>query len=264
LRGLPPGQYLVTATVGNLEDLGDMGRSKREPELAEVFVDMSTDDVTNLALNTQPAWHIPGRMFFEGGTPPSGRRMFAGLSTLADEWVGPSELPAPVDANLTFDLKGLSRRPMVVSMFGLPEGWLVKSILCDGREVRGLPIDVARLTSDSRLTVIVTNHVARPSIRVVDGQDRPVTNYLPLVIPADLRPARLLLSRQRDVSEDGVYELDSFLPGEYLVAALSPEDAVLLSVRPDPLNELAPLVRRVTLREGREVVNLKLLALPPR
>jgi hypothetical protein len=264
LRGLLPGQYLVTASVGELE-VGGMPLSKREPERAEVFVDVSADDVTNLALNTQPAWHLPGRMVFEGGTPPSGMRMFAELSTLTDEWVGPSERPARVNANLTFELKGLSHRPLAVSIVGLPDGWLVKSILCDGREVRGRSLDVARLTSDSRLTVVVTNHVAHPSIRVVDEQSRPATNYLPLVIPAGLRPARLLLSRLRDVSEDGVYELDGFLPGEYLVGALSPEDSALLSVRPDPMNELAPLVQRVTLREGRgQVVNVKLLALPLR
>jgi len=266
LKGLLSGQYLVTAGIGDPQEFGEMRRPKREAELGEVIVNMNGDDVTGVALNLQRAWHLPGRVRFDGGNAVSVSRLriFPAFAALADAW-GSMEAAVPVNADLTFELKGLSRRPVVASVDGLPNGWVIKSIRCDGRDVKGLPIDPAYITPESRLEVILTNRVARPSIRVVDDQNQPVTAYQPILMPADVRRVGVGQEQPSRPSDDRVTSLGSILPGEYLVAALSFEDFHTLQQQPDWLKNIAPLAQRVTFVEGREqIVDLRLLSVPPR
>jgi hypothetical protein len=251
--------------TGDAEEPAQLRRSTREPELGEVFVDVNGGDVTNVILNLQRAWHLRGRLLFEdGGTVEMNRlQLQAGLIPTPVAWDTAVEPPARVNADLTFELKGLSRRPMVAFISGIPDGWAVRSIRCDGRDVRGLPLDVANITPESRLEVTLTNRVARPSIRVIDDQNQPVTSYLPILMPADLRRAGVEGQPSRP-SGDGVMALGWILPGEYLLAALSFDDYRTLQQQPDWLKNLAPLAQRVTFVEGLEqMIELKLLSIPP-
>jgi hypothetical protein len=130
----------------------------------------------------------------------------------------------------------------------------------------GLPIDVTSITPESRLEVTLTNRVARPSIRVVDDQNQPVISYQPILVSADLRRIGLAdWPMGHHPSGDGVTAFGTMLPGEYLVAALSMDDFVVLQQQPDWLKHLASLAQPVTFVEGGEqIVDLKLLSLPRR
>jgi hypothetical protein len=141
----------------------------------------------------------------------------------------------------------------------------MKSVRYDDRDITGVAVDLSGTSPQSRLQIVVTNEVAWASVRVTDARGEPVTSYVPIVIPAD--PKRRLFSITADgmPSRDGVVKLGPALPGDYLIAAVGPDDYWLLQRQPDRLDDLAPLAQRVTLVEGKgQVVDAPLVVLPSR
>jgi hypothetical protein len=108
------------------------------------------------------------------------------------------------------------------------------------------------------LELVVTNRVARPSVRVVDDEGRPVTDYGLSVLPAD--PTRW----------NG---LNAIVPGDYLLAALSTDEYNLLVFDParftdsrrKRIDDLVAASTRVTFVEGDDrTINLRMTALRQR
>jgi hypothetical protein len=133
-----------------------------------------------------------------------------------------------------------------------------------GRDITYVPTDFANPSSTSRLELVVTNRVARPSARVTDEQGAPVTAYHIVTLPAD--PARWKLWAAiipGTPSADGALKLGAMLPGDYFVAALSPEDLVVLIRDRGRLDAVASIGTNVTLRtDDTRTIELRLAKLP--
>jgi hypothetical protein len=172
---------------------------------------------------------------------------------------------SPVNDRLGFELTGLYRVPLIVGIQGLPEGWVVKSVRYDGRDITGAPTDFGVESTPRAIEIVVTNRVARPSVRVTDERGLPVTGYHVVLVPWD--PTRwrdAILGSPPATSPDGVQQLGPRLPGEYLLAALSTADYLLLIRDPTRFDDLAPVASRVRLAEGdSRTYELRLTELPP-
>ncbi|HEY1302334.1 MAG TPA: carboxypeptidase-like regulatory domain-containing protein, partial [Vicinamibacterales bacterium] len=247
LEGLTAGRYLVRAGVGGPDNFDEARPVAREEETGETIVLVDANDVSNVALTLSRPSHVSGHVVFEGDPPRPSRQLHlsVGLTTVRDDWGDDGFHPIPVDDSLAFELKNVPGRPSAVFIQGLPDGWIMKSVRYDDRDITGVAVDLSGTSPQSRLQIVVTNAVAWASVRVTDARGEAVTSYMPIVVPAD--PKRRLFSITTDgmPSRDGVVKLGPALPGDYLIAAVGPDDYWLLQRQPDRLDDLAPLAQRV-------------------
>jgi hypothetical protein len=166
---------------------------------------------------------------------------------------------------LNFEVRDIYRLPLIVGMSGLPDGWLVRSVRFDGRDVTDQAVDFGAPAANRRLEIHVTNRVARPRVRVIDDDGHPVTTYQVVVIPADPAHSGGTRFAQLDTpSDEGVVPLEPTLPGEYLIAALPWEEVAVLFQERARLETLRLTARRITLAEGDDrLLELRLTRLPP-
>ena len=269
LAGLTPGHYLMKASVGGPDNPSDTRPPKREPEVGYATVDIDSVDLAGITVPLSKGQKLPGRVLVEGGSAPRSQQlqMMVHMGMPQDAWSQLEGRPpfSAVDDQLNFELTGLYRRPLIVWLQGLPDGWVVKSVRYEGRDITGVPTDFGIASSPRRLEIVATNRVATPAVRVIDDQGQPVTSYQVMLIPAD--PARWKgapWTIQRTPSRDGVLKLGARLPGDYLIAVLTWDDYRVLLREPARLESLAPVMSRATFTEGDDrTLELRLTKLPP-
>jgi protocatechuate 3,4-dioxygenase beta subunit len=266
LKGIPPGRYLVRASVGRREMTSEGAPVVRDLELAEAVIAVDSNDVGNLTLTTVKATSLSGRIAFEGGAPgsPAQLRMAMQLVRRAQGSAFTSQPPmSAVDDRLEFHLEGVYPFPSTLLVQGLPEGWVVKSIRLGDSDITGLAADYSA-GAPGPVLVVLTNRVARPSVRVIQDPAGSVSG-MPILMSANPQRRLASLVGTDTPTGNGVFKLGSTLPGEYLLVALTAEDLFLLYRDLDRLEDLVPLAQRVTLAEGKEqTFEVPVVALPPR
>jgi hypothetical protein len=173
---------------------------------------------------------------------------------------------SPVHEDLSFKLTGVYRLPLIVRILGLPDGWVLKSVQYAGRDVTHVATDFGGSREAARLHVIVTSRVAYASVRVLNDNALPISSASVIAVPADLArwelPTAIIPANR---GEGDVMKLGPVLPGDYLVAALSRDDAGLLFTEHARVEALAKVATRVTLVEGdSRTLDLPLVSLPAR
>jgi hypothetical protein len=267
LDGLTPGRYLLFARLGGSSP-GDPNPPAREEERAYATVDLQAADATGIVLSASKATTVRGTLIFEGNPAP--RNAERGIvvrmtPSAATSQVWEAQPPYAVVAdNSTFELRGLYRRPLAVSVDGLPDGWALKSVLYGGRNITFTPTDFGIGPKPARLDVIVTNRVARPSIRVTDESGVPVATYNIVALHADSSRWVLgLRSIPGTPSADGHLPLGTLVPGDYLLAALPLADYLILARDHTQFERVRGIATRVTFGEGdARTIDLRLGRLP--
>ena len=146
-----------------------------------------------------------------------------------------------------------------------PDGWVLKSVRLDGRDITGIATDFAA-AKGRPLEVVLTNRVARADVRVTEDGTKPAALYSLAVLPSDpARWAQPLGPSSFLPPKDGVSKLTPVPAGEYLIAAVPMEDWLVLMMDPQRIPDLAATATRVRLNEGdNPTINLVLVRLPPR
>lgn len=263
LRGLTPGRYLLTTSIGGAMR-GDPNPPAREREAAHQTLDVQGDTALSTIVLAKSAT-VRGVVTFEGTPAPSTRNLrLIVLAPPEEESWSRSELDPPqtaVDDNLRFEFKTLFHLPRLVRLTNVPDGWVLKAVRYEGRDIAHTATDLGTARPDSRLEVVLTNRVARPRASV-GGQG----TFRVLVMPAD---AAIRKYNVRMVGSDqvrnGILELGAFVPGDYLVVALPDEDAFAAMRSSAGADTLETVATRVILRAGEEpTLDLPLSALPPK
>jgi hypothetical protein len=269
IRGLLPGRYLLRASVGDPSNPSGTRPPLREREMGFTAVDVSGSDVTNVTVTLSKAAKVAGRVVFEGDQAPQGRLRMTVQATVpgfgATSMMMDRPPSAAVDDNLTFELAGIYSLPMTVVASGLPDGWVLKSIRFDGRDVTGILTDFAAPITRP-LEVVLTNRLARSEVRVTEDGTTPAAVYALAVLPADpARWAHTVGSTSPTLPKDGVSKLSPLPAGDYLVAAITMADWFTLMIEPQRIPDLATVATRVRLAENdNPAINLVLVRLPPR
>jgi protocatechuate 3,4-dioxygenase beta subunit len=267
LRGLTPGRYNVRGSVGGAMR-GDPNPPSREMEVGYAPADVGSTDTTGIALMLSKPVAATGRVVFDGAPAPRADRLQMVVQTRPSDHRAfryESRPPyAAVDDNLRFELKGLYRTPLAVGIYNLPEGWVLKSVRHGGRDITHLALDFGSAPADSPIEIVLTNSVARPSVRVIDERGALATPHSILVIPADPSRRRLgTVPIMGKPAPDGTLQLDRILPGEYVLVALAASDFSILMRDPDRADSLAAVGTRVSLAEGdTRTIDLRLVPLP--
>lgn len=265
LKGLTPGRYVIYASSGL--DRGDPNYGRRERGAAFAWAEVGAASVADLALALSKPASIKGTVTFEQSPAPRPDRLQMVVQTQPHDARGMQFLSQPpfsaVDDNRTFELKDVYRLPLLVTVQGLPDGWVTKSIRYEKRDITHVPTDFGSGPS-GKLEIVVTNRVARPSIRVTDKDGTPLSSYHLLALPAD--PSQWAAGpsmRFGRPTPDGVLTLGAMLPGKYLLVALPPTEALMLMDDRSRVSGLAAIATPVTLKEGdATTVHLRLQTLP--
>jgi hypothetical protein len=121
-------------------------------------------------------------------------------------------------------------------------GWVLKSVLVNGREMIDTPVDVRSGGRISSVSLVFTDRLTEINGTISDDRGAPVTEYTVLAFPADptlWRPqARQIMTARPD--QNGKYQIRGLPPGEYFLATVDPamqgewfEPAFLEQHRPD-------------------------------
>ncbi|HKE83785.1 MAG TPA: carboxypeptidase-like regulatory domain-containing protein [Vicinamibacterales bacterium] len=227
LENVPPGPYTLTAMlmpgpVGpdvfqaprtGPPSIADMVR--RFPEQAVTPLVVNGSDVAGLTLVTQRAAVLSGSIVADSGVTrplPRGIRVsphnvsFGTMMTIGDA------------SNSGFELVGLAT-PFTIGVQGVPEGWTVKSILLDGRDVIDETVDLHG--ANAALRIVLSD---RPSSVVGSVQSRNESiDYNVVIFPEDSTKwnfeSRYIKTTRTDAQ--GQFRIPDLPAGErYLAAAV--------------------------------------------
>jgi hypothetical protein len=254
LANIPPGHYKLEAST-----LGAGSVTEGAPEVAILPIDVASVDVDNIALTGSTGGAISGTVAADSGPLPKTEGVRIRISP---RLMGQ---PEPIKLGTFGPAAGLGTAELspdgtfsVEHVFGparftvtVPDGWAVKAILHDGRDVTDVPVD---LKSGERLTdvhVVLTHRVTTLSGQLVNdnGTATPDGTVVAFSVDRDkwFEDSRFVRAIRPD--QQGNYQLMGLPPGDYWVAAV---DDVEQGAWSDPayLESLRQYAQTLTLTEG--------------
>jgi hypothetical protein len=243
ISGLAPGSY-------RLQTMGGGG----DTESASVEVSISGDDVTGIRLVGSKPSTASGRIIVDAAALPALKpamlRVMAQPAVFDVPMMGPPPPPAPVNDDLTFELKSRPGK-MRLNFGGTATGWTIRAVRYRGIDVTDSGIEFKPNEDISDVEIEITNKVTDLSGLVTNSRGQPVTDYSIAVFPQDRDKwtpgSRYLRSGRPDQS--GRFKLTSLPPGEYFVIALDYMDANEWT-DPEFLERIRTKATRLSISEG--------------
>jgi protocatechuate 3,4-dioxygenase beta subunit len=245
ISGVSPGDYNLVVRGMNITTFTSEGGNRmvfsarvtegggpgaaEEPEFGSMPVIVAGEEVSNVVVVTTKGASASGRVTFEGGAqPPSlnGIRVMApttdGEPTMAFP-AGPGALqPGSLREDGSFELRGLAGHRLL-RVFGLPPGWVVKSVSVEGHDATDAGFDFKPGAAVSGIDVVVTNKTTEINGTVTTANGQPVTDYTLVVFADD--PAKWTLPQTRYVTaarpdQEGRVKIRNLPAGDYVAIAV--------------------------------------------
>lgn len=220
IPNVPPGEYTISASRREGDPLGP-------PEVAIDTIVVDGSDIDNLSLVGSAGGTVSGRVIVEGDTPP---KMSAVLVSVRQPL---RNQQSPV----VLGLQRSNRAPTVhedgtfvaENVFGkarfqvtLPEGWMLKGITHDGRDISDAPIELGSGHALNDVQIVITTRITTIGGRLEDEKKAPIRDATVLVFDAD--PDRWFESSRRvraaRPDQDGQWQLKGLPSGDYLAVAV--------------------------------------------
>jgi hypothetical protein len=250
IRGVPPGEYRLTARRAT-----DTGQTI-ESGLAVVRVGAA--DVDGLVVKTLPAVSVVGRVEYAEGVPSS--RPIVNVNTVGQRIrpVGRFENVAHVGADSTFRLDALVG-PQMFQVFGAMRPWAVQAIRYRGEDIYGRSVQLRSTDNADDLVVVLTNRSASVDARLRGPAAQSNADAAVVLIPLDpVTGGALENAAFGPIRAEGSFGLPLVRPGDYLIAAVAPEDAY--GPPASVVARIARVAQRITLAPGqRRAIELDLV-----
>ena len=254
VRSGTPGTGLTTMRFGNQRYWG------------RATVSVSGRDVTDLAIPLREAVRMTGHFVLDGTSPPPPASIAAFI--VADPASGRASLGqprnsiSPRDESANFVIDGFLPGEYVLR-FGSAGGWIIKSIVWDGRDYTHTPFDASRGRDFTGVVVTLTDKPPRLEGAVLGTDNRPASAGAVIAFPTErnqwsnygLTPLRIASAR---LSNAGTFGFTTLPAGEYYVVAV---DDGRINAWQDPafLESVVATAARVQLAWGQTVTtNLKM------
>lgn len=261
----PDGSFSIEKVVRGEYMLAAVTPGPRPDDIREtaVLLTVTGDDLAGLVLQTTDGRRVLGRVVTDEGTAPP----FSPSGMRVDPSPVPSDLPFTVfntgqqgviKGDWTFEMNGIGGS-MLFRISRLPAGYMVKSILLDGRDITDQPLAIRGTDDVSGLEVVITSHVTEITGTPRDVNGQPVLDYAVVVFADEAArwkyPSRFIATARPD--QQGGFKIPNLPPGRYLAVALEYLEEGQ-EQDPDYLETLRPLATSFTLSFGeRKTLGLK-------
>jgi carboxypeptidase family protein len=226
LENVPPGPYTLSVMLmqgmmgpdvlgarSGPPSVSDM--LSRVPESGSMPIVVNGDDITDVTMVTRPPAVVSGSFVADTGVT---RRLPQGLRVNASSPNMGMLMTLGNGGDGGFQMVGLTG-PVTLTVQGVPEGWTVKAMLLDGRDVIDEPIDLKG--QNASLRVVMSD---RPSsvVGTVASRGEPVDDAV-IVFPEDEAkwtfPSRYIRTTRAD--SEGRFRIGDLPAGErYRAAAI--------------------------------------------
>jgi hypothetical protein len=243
-RNVAPGEYHLTVRQTPTD---------RPMEAANVIVNVSGADVDGVNIVTSAAGAVTGRVTVEPGTPLPTALTRLSVRALPVERDTQSNFgSAPDNGRVredgSFELKtviGTNR----LTVSPLPDGWAIRQIDQNGRDLAAQPFDPQGQTLDGA-TVILTNRFPTVTAGLRDEKGAPTPDGVLILFPEDAVSwaEDLRLIRTGRPGQNGTIVFKAVRPGTYLAAAV-PSATSSQWNDPEYLESLRSQAKQVTIKE---------------
>jgi hypothetical protein len=244
-RNVAPGEYHLSVRVTATD---------RPFESANVIVNAAGADVDGVSIMTSAAGGVTGRVALEPGAPfPVALTRLLVRALPVDRDTSANFGSAPDNGRVredgSFELKtviGLNR----LSIAPLPEGWAIRQIDQNGRDLASQPFDPQGQTLDNA-TIVLTNRFPTVTASLQDVSGAPTLDGIFVLFPEDAGQWAddLRLIRTGRPGQTGAITLRAVRPGLYLAAAVASATGSELA-DPDFLESLRAQGKRVMINEN--------------
>ena len=206
IRGVAPGQYMLSANVN------DGGRSYS----ASVPVDVGNSNMENVSLAIGRGVDIDGKIRIEGDTKRDLTTVNVNLRPRDTSGIVFGGAGARVKDDNTFQLQNAGANIFEVTLFGLPDGFYVKSIKSGETDVLAAGLDVAK-GGPQPLEVVLSPNAGSVSGAVQNTNTRqPAPGATVVLVPQEKeRRDRAEYYKTTTTDQNGNYTLKGLVPGEY-------------------------------------------------
>jgi hypothetical protein len=217
IAAVPPGRYTLRAR----------GQNARDPQFGTTPLAVTGGDITDLVVVLSPSGSITGSITLQNtqSASPPDLTQFR-IMTLDDDFagIGPNG-SARVDRAAGFTLDGVAPGGHLLRA-QTPQGWVLKSVIVDGRESIDTPFELKPGQKLAGVSVLFTDKLTEIDGTVTDPQGQPVTEGTVLAFPADAtlwRPqARQIMTTRPD--QNGTFQMRGLPAGQYYLAVVDPAE----------------------------------------
>jgi len=255
IENVPPGDYAISTSTD---------RDSADPQVALADITINGADIDNLALIGSAGGMVTGRLITDDGIVPDLPRLRV---TIAERISGQRSpllmgvfgVPSgPVAPDGTFSIKGVFGRSWLTVT--LPDGWTVKSVTHDGRDISNVPFELNSGEMMSDVQVIVTNKVTTLSGLLADDRGAPIADGTVVVFGSNAdtwTQGRFIRATRPD--QQGQWQIKGLPPGEFLAIAVDyVEDGQWND--PEYLESVRRYAQKVTLADaGAQTVSLRVV-----
>jgi hypothetical protein len=220
-RVLPDGTFTILNVVPGEYVLNVNGRTNGNatPEVASMTLTVGNDDLTGVSIATSKGGSIRGTITVDNNAKVQTTNIQVSVQPLRPT-PGGFQPRAQVTGTGTFELNGLIGA-QVLRVDRLPEGYVVKSIRANGRDITDSALEF-RGSEAANVQVVLTNRISEVN-GAVKANGQPVTAASVVLFPEEAAqwvfPSRRV--RTVRVDQNGVFRAGSVPPGErYLAVAV--------------------------------------------
>ncbi|PWU11900.1 MAG: hypothetical protein C5B51_01820 [Terriglobia bacterium] len=207
IRGVSPGQYLLSAMWND----GTRSLSASMP------IDVGVSNVENIAMELRPGMDISGRIRIEGDAKTDLSSVNVNLRPRDNNgrFFGGTAGARVKDDN-SFQLRNAGASIYELSVFGLPEGYYVKSVRAGQIDVLVNGVDLTRGAVEP-LDVLLSPNAATVSGAVQNAKTgQPAPGATVVLVPREKeRREQQQYFRTVTTDQNGAYTFRSVVPGEY-------------------------------------------------
>ena len=271
--GVPPGQFFVRVVkpprpqippelANNPVVQMALGGAGGLPQalFGEVPITVGGTDINDVAIVLTEGAKLTGRLVFDGASTPPQAQQLRSISIMLQATNGPNTgagfggpSQSAVDQDGAFKTPNYPAGKYLVNGGNAGQGWIVRSIIADGRDVLNEPIEL-RDADVTNVVITYTDKIAQVSGTVHAAQGAAIASGSTVfMFPADYR-ARIANAdarrfRNATVSKTGAYTFGGLAAGDYLVAALDGDEVP--ENRDTPFfDTLSRVATHVTIAEG--------------
>jgi len=205
IKGVPPGSYIINAQQQDQE----------RHQFARQKLEVGNENIDSVLLTFSQGTTILGRVLRVGVGIPD--RVQIQLEPARE-----SEMPgrgfAQSKLDGSFQMKGVADGDYALRVYGMGQGWYVKSARLGGDDVLEKGLQVEKGSISGTLEIVLSSSDAQ-LVGTVTDHDKPAGGAEVLAKPDPETPYNVMRSKSATTDQNGHFVLNSLPPGKYRVIA---------------------------------------------